>query len=223
MLYHLLLTSFVLAMSNAAASPSIQATIASHEQAIAQDSKNPHLHYAFGSYLASLDSPDYYQKAWLHLNQAVTLDPSNLNWLFEYGTFCCRIGTIQDSLSAYQTLLTSHPALISVIYNSGFTFKIAGYNDLAIAIYRKILSINPEHESAHLGLAFALLSSGDYKAGWHEHEWNLKKQNKYAPELRALIATNNIAGKKLLLLPEGGLGDTINFIRYAQRLHHGAA
>lgn len=199
-------------------SASPQAIIAAFTLAIKQDDNNADLHHEFGNYLAGFDNPDYYDQTCQHLHEAVKLRPNDLNWLFEYAVFCCRIGHIQESLEAYKTILTNRPSVISAIYNSAYTLKAAGYNDLAIALYRKILSLSPDHDQAHLGLAFALISSGAYKAGWQEHGWNLTKQGKYAPELRMLIAQNNVVGKRILLLPEGGIGDTLNFVRYAQRL-----
>lgn len=191
--------------------------IAAYEQELDKSATNADLHFEFGSYLADLDQAENYQKAWHHLNQAITLRPQ-INWLFSYGVFCSRIGKIEDALSAYMRLLQRNPKLVPVLYNSGYCLKLSGDLKRAISMYKKVLSLQPNHEQAQLALAFAYLGLGDYKNGWKEHELNLKKQGKYAQELRTFLKENSIANKIVLLLPEGGLGDTINFIRYAQRL-----
>jgi tetratricopeptide (TPR) repeat protein len=194
------------------------AQIQQHESLIAQDPGNANAHFAFGQYLAELDRKEYYDKAFFHFKKATTLQPRNAQWLFSLGTFCCRIGLLQESLAAYQKILSHNPSLISVLYNAGFTFKVAGDVGMATNIYKHILSRKPDYDPAHLGLAFAYLAQGDYQNGWNAHTWNLKKQGKDSQELRSFLQNNTIAGKRILLVAEGGLGDTINFIRYAQRL-----
>lgn len=209
-----------LSYSLVANSTSINETITSFESRLQTDPDNAPLHYEFGAYLAAIDQYPYYEKAYHHLKRSTELKPDQINWLFQFGSFCCRIGQFQDSLHAYSTILLKRPNLIPVLYNSSFTLKTAGEIDLAAKLYRKIITLQPDYNPAHLGLAFALLSKGDFKNGWQEHAWNLQQQGKNAPQLRNLLDDNAIAGKKILLTPEGGIGDTIQFVRYAQRLHH---
>ena len=98
-----------------------------------------------------------------------------------------------------------------------------GRVDEAISLYTSILNIDQNHDAAHLGLAFAYLQKGDYVKGWQAHEYNLQKQGKFAPELRALIQNNDLKNKRILFTPEGGLGDSLQFIRYAKRFHDAGA
>ena len=81
-----------------------------------------------------------------------------------------------------------------------------------------MLAQNNNYNAAHVALGFAYLIKGDFTNGWQEHTWYLKNAKKNADELRALLAADAINGSTILLRPEGGLGDTIHFIRYAQRL-----
>ena len=197
---------------------SIVQKIKDFEKTITRHPNDAQNHYAYACYLADLDMPLYYQSSLIHFKKALALNPTELNWLFRYGTFCCRVGRFKDSLEAYIKILSKKKHLVPILYNSSFTFKTAGLTDMAIALYKKIIAADPSHEQAHLGLAFALLCTGKFKEGWHEHAWNLKNQGKNADNLRVLLAENNLAGKTILLTPEGGLGDTIHFVRYAQRL-----
>ena len=192
--------------------------IAHYESEISSNPENAQIHFAFGEYLVSLDDQRYYQKAYDHLRTATNLCSSNFNWQFALGSFCCRIGRLKESLEAYQAILKQNPRLLSVLYNSGYTFKTAGNIPMAITIYRALVAKNPEYEPARLGLSFALINNGDFQTGCQEHIWNLKKQNKYPPELCTFLKEGNVSGKTILLVPEGGLGDSIQFVRYAQRL-----
>ncbi len=196
----------------------IQETIDQHDARIAQEPESANAHFSYGDYLASLDLYDYYEKALFHLKKATQLQPNNLQWLFQLGSYACRIGKLQESLNAYKKILEHNPSLTSVLYNAGFSLKTAGDYTTAIKLYQHIVSHHPDYAPAHLGLAFAHLAQGNYADGWKEHAWNITQQGKDSPELRAYIANGTIAGKRILLTYEGGLGDTLNFIRYAQRI-----
>jgi len=189
-----------------------------YEPYIAQHPTDAKAYFNYGHALANLDEESYYEKAIALMTRSVELE-ENVNRLFSLGTLCCRVGKFKQSLDAYQQILTKNPSLISVLYNSGYTLKLAGELDLAIAIYKQIIALQPTYEPAHLSLAFSYIQQGKFEEGWKEHEWNLKKQGKYAAQLRALLCANALPGKKVLLVPEGGIGDTLQFIRYAKRLH----
>ncbi len=160
-----------------------------------------------------------FDTALLYLNQAQSLDPINIELLFKLGHIHLCRGDVPQALHAYYSLIKHFPQYsTSALYNIGYALKTAGYIDKAIEIFRKIILVNPEYEAARLGLSFALITKGSFQEGFKAHEWNLIKQGKNAPELRALLAENTIAGKTILLIPEGGLGDTINFFPCAKEL-----
>ena len=74
-----------------------------------------------------------------------------------------------------------------------------------------------------LHLAWPYLYKGDFERGWKQHEIHLQSTNKNAPELRKFLATQSLAGKIILIRPDGGMGDVIQFIRYAQLLNNQGA
>ena len=90
--------------------------------------------------------------------------------------------------------------------------------DEALTSYRAALALNPDHGDAHWNLAINRLRVGDYRSGWAEAEWRWK-----APSLtihrrhwdRPLwLGSEQVAGKRLLLFNDQGLGDAIHFCRY---------
>ncbi len=188
------------------------------EATLAREPNNAKTLFEYGLHLANLNEEQNCTQAIDMMMRAIELE-QNMNWQFSLGTLCCRVGRFHDALSLFQTILQKKSDIISVLYNSGYTFKLAGNLDMAIALYKTIIARQPDYAPAHLSLAFAYLGQGDWHNGWREHEWNLIHQKKNAPELRELLRTNSIAGKRIMLVPEGGWGDTINFVRYAQRLH----
>jgi len=148
-----------------------------------------------------------------YLEQAITHEPHNITLLFNLGCIYLKIGEMDKAIQTFRQIQT-----ISALYNVGYTLKTAGRVDEAIAVYKEVLKKNPNYDAAHLALGFAYLNKGDFFHGWKQHERYLKKSKKNADKLRALLRKKEIKGKTILLYPEGGIGDTLHFIRYAQRL-----
>lgn len=135
------------------------------------------------------------------------------------GCFYAGIGNSSRALAIFKSLLVLSPEnQIQVLYNIGYVLKSAGYIDMAIAWYHKALALDPCYEPAEFALGIAHLYKGDFEQGWKIHEKHLIRKNKNAHALREFIRTNTLAGKTILIRPEGGLGDAIQFIRYAKLL-----
>lgn len=154
------------------------------------------------------------------LNQAYERDSKNIDVIFKLGYVHLYMGNVPESLVYYLTLTRNCGAgsAFSSLYNIAYILKISGRVDEAIKIFEKLIQHIPDYECARLGYSFGLISKGLFAQGWQAHKWNLVKQGKSAPEFQEFVSTNNLAGKRILLIPEGGLGDTLNFIRYGARL-----
>ena len=81
----------------------------------------------------------------------------------------------------------------------------------------RALAINPDYAEAHHYKAYLQLLTGDFDKGWREHEWrwltgDMKPHGFKGP----LWDGKNLAGRTILLHCEQGLGDSIQFIRYAR-------
>src|SRR5579862_2270672 len=86
----------------------------------------------------------------------------------------------------------------------------------AIEHYRRAIAYRPDFGGAHFNLGVAQLALGDFADGWREYEWRwqtIKAPLRKLPQ--PLWTGENLAGKTILLHHEQGLGDTIQFMRYA--------
>ena len=88
----------------------------------------------------------------------------------------------------------------------------------AIASIDQALKINPDLVTAHQNKAFLLLAAGRYDEGWALNEWRwkadyTKNAAKFSQPL--WLGAEPLHGKTILLRHEQGLGDTIQFCRYA--------
>ena len=100
--------------------------------------------------------------------------------------------------------------------NAGMTFARQGHCDQAIACYDRAIALRPDFGEAHRNRALAWLSQGDFERGWPEAEWRLKCRNPPGFAFPFPRWTGeDLNGQPILLHWEQGLGDTLQFIRFA--------
>jgi tetratricopeptide (TPR) repeat protein/glycosyltransferase involved in cell wall biosynthesis len=162
--------------------------------------------------------------------RALEIQPHSWEAYNNLGTVLQHQGNLEEALEHYHKALELLPDFVEAINNLGRTFLEKGEVEDAIACYRRAIHLNPEHASAHLNLSLALLLVGDFENGLATYEWRWKIQEfktghssfltgpenaVSAREYRPLWDGSDLQGKTILLHAEQGLGDSLQFIRYA--------
>ena len=126
-----------------------------------------------------------------------------------------------DAVEAYRRAVALNPSHAGAWSNLGLALQASGDIDGAMDAFRRGLAVAPDFPQLHWNLALALLLIGEYEPGWREYEWRLRTPE-LAAQLRAFAGPRwngeDPAGKTILVTAEQGLGDTIQFLRFASRL-----
>jgi tetratricopeptide (TPR) repeat protein len=110
------------------------------------------------------------------------------------------------------------PRNSEAIYNLGSAMMRQNRHRDAIAALEQVIALRPDFALAHANVAGALIALGDWKRGWEEFEWRLKVPGSKPPDPRTaqkMWQGEPLQGQPILLISEGGLGDGIQFSRYA--------
>jgi tetratricopeptide (TPR) repeat protein len=148
--------------------------------------------------------------------QATRLKPNYARAFCNLGNALDDAGKHDDSISLYRRALELAPDFPEAHYNLGVAFeKQAKWID-AIASYRQAVELKADFADAHWNLSRLALLTGDFEQGWPEYEWRWNTgQLPKRTFLEAKWDGQPLNGRSILLYAEQGLGDTLQFIRYA--------
>jgi len=127
---------------------------------------------------------------------------------------------VDEALGSYDRAIEIKPDYAEAYYNRGNALKELKRLEEAIASYDRAIEIKPDYADAFWNKALSLLLNGDLIRGWEVYEWRWKVDshtslNRNFPQ-PLWLGFKDIAGKTILLHAEQGLGDTIQFCRYAK-------
>jgi tetratricopeptide (TPR) repeat protein len=125
-------------------------------------------------------------------------------------------GKPDEAAACARRALQWKPDLVEAHYNLGTALKDQGKLDEALACYHRALELKPDYTEAHLSRALTFFLAGDWQQGWSEYQWRWQTKD-FIPRHFSQPLWNGepLAGKTILLHAEQGLGDTIQFVRYA--------
>src|SRR5262249_18345434 len=96
-------------------------------------------------------------------------------------------------------------------------FSVQGDLERAIAQYERAIALKPDYPDAHWNRSLAWLLQGDFARGWADYEWRWRcRRTTPLPQFtQPRWDGSPLDGRAILLYGEQGLGDTLQFIRYA--------
>ena len=132
-----------------------------------------------------------------------------------------RMHRFDESMDCLLLAAALEPNKPEILFNIGNTLRIRGEVEAAPPYFRAAVHARPDSREFNLGLAMALLQTGQWQEGFrlYQHRWSYQRFRRDMTKLGfALWEGEPLAGKHILLASEQGAGDTIHFIRYAASL-----
>jgi tetratricopeptide (TPR) repeat protein len=158
------------------------------------------------------------------LRQAVRLRPTSAEAHNNLGMALAALGRFPEAEPEYQEALRLNPRYPEAHANLACAYHLRGHVDEAEAAFRLALWFEPQSPSARWNRSLLWLQRGKFAEGWAEYEWRWKRP--HAPVYggaprdfgKPLWDGTAPEGRTLLLHMEQGLGDMIQFVRYARLL-----
>ena len=152
----------------------------------------------------------------------VQLDPTYADAWNNRGNALRLLSQHSQALQSYERALALKPNDTLTLNNQGVALhELLRFAD-ALKSFEAALKIDPNCADAHWNGAVSHLLTGDFAQGWPAYEWRLKikklnidTRHFQAPRWHGSEPLHN---KTILLYAEQGLGDVIQFCRYAQQV-----
>jgi tetratricopeptide (TPR) repeat protein len=157
-----------------------------------------------------------YDDALEDLAQALVLDPdsapaSNLQGVVHFAK-----GEPLEAITSYERAIAIKPDLVEAHNNLGAALQSVRRYAESRTAFDAAVRLKPDFAVARLNRALSILRDGEFREGWREFEWRFLCQDYRLASMGCSTWMGEpLDGRTILLRTEQGLGDTIQFIRYA--------
>ena len=135
-------------------------------------------------------------------------------------------GRLLEALESHRRSLRLAPDDPKVLQNLGSILTDCGYFRQGAQALTRAIALNPNMASSHLLLGQALLGHGCFAEGWAGYAyrpWPRTFSETYPGTALTRTLPPQLAGKRLCIVKEQGLGDEIFFLRFLPELHGAGA
>ncbi|KQT12361.1 tetratricopeptide repeat protein [Ramlibacter sp. Leaf400] len=151
--------------------------------------------------------------------RALVLGGRSRQAIVNHGIALAQAGRVAEAEASLRELLIQDPGDAAAAHSLMSILLDARRAQESVEVGRQALDRNPEDPDLHWVLSEALMLLGDYARGWAEYEWRWRADHgsrSLLPETEKPFwhGQEDITGKSMLIAPEQGFGDCIQFLRY---------
>lgn len=191
--------------------------LADCDRVLAADAANWQAHNNRGVLLDELGRTD---EALAALEQSLALNPNNADAYQNIGAMMLSSGRGDEALAKFDLALEADAQGEGICNGKGAVLLAMRRFDEALAAFDKAVALRPDSPISNFHRAFPLLMTGRFTEGFEAYEWRRRGGTPLVdlprfdrPELEA---GEDPKGKRLLMPGEQGLGDVVQFARFAR-------
>ncbi len=193
-----------------------------HDEAIANYKQALEINFHHVDALFNLGSIYVNRKNWTEaertLLKAIVLRPTHFAAFNSLGIVYGNLKRFDEASVIYRKAIEINPKFADAWSNLGVAMNELGRYEEAAAAFRKAIENDSQHADAHLNLGLTLLLLGEWSEAWREYAWRLKTRHLPMESLKlpgAHWTGEPLGGRTVLVHGEQGMGDLIQFARYA--------
>ncbi len=172
-----------------------------------------------GVALRKLDRTDEALDAY---RRGLAIDADEPGLLSNLGSLLNQEGELEEAISHFRRAIARKPDFLDAHVNLSVALRDGNRFAEAAAAAEEAIRIAPNSAEAHTNLSHALLLLGDFRRGFAEYEWRFKVPGFPTPLQNfpqpAWTGQQPLEGRTVFLHDEQGVGDGIQFARYARCL-----
>ncbi|HEX5356200.1 MAG TPA: tetratricopeptide repeat-containing glycosyltransferase family protein [Aquabacterium sp.] len=161
-----------------------------------------------------------HEQAILNYSKSISLQPDHANAYNNRGNVLVKQGRHEEALADFDKAISLNPQYFEAFNNRANALNELRRYDEARDSQEKAIALNPQSADTHWNLGASYLRLQAFEPGWRHSEWRMHhahilgwRESDYAGT--RWTGQQDIQGKTILLISEQGLGDTIQFSRYA--------
>ncbi len=195
-----------------------EAALAGYDRAIARRPESAEAHMNRGVVLQELGRRD---EALVSYGRALALRPNHAESFFNRAGLLASERRWPEAIADYDRAIALRPDFAAAYGERGRLHMDLSRLPEALVDFERAVAIDPELAEVQHHRALALLQTGDFLNGWASYEWRWKSVQRFDLIVDRVfdrplwLGAEPIEGKTLLLYAEQGLGDTLQFCRFA--------
>lgn len=184
-----------------------------HRAALARHPDNARLCHALGAALWNLGRVEAAAAVW---RRALAVGPAPAAWRLNLHRALSALGRYAEDERQLREIPAPDAGAPAVLAALGQTLVSQGRVDAGVECFDAALAADPDHLDARLGRARANFLAGRYRAAWPDFRWRRRHKQWRPPSVTGRDwEGQDLRGQSILLYGEQGLGDVIQFVRYA--------
>jgi hypothetical protein len=162
-----------------------------------------------------------FEEALASCDHAITLKPEIGEPHANRGLILHAMKRLEEALASCDLAIKRKPNFAEAYFIRGHVLHELKRPEEAIVSYERAIQIEPGHKNANGFLSHTLLLLGRFERGWKQYEWRKKLDEPMGAATfpqPAWSGERPIDGATIFIHAEQGLGDTLQFCRYAKRV-----